>query len=93
VRDFIIHGKTGLLSPPEDPEALARNLCLLLANDDLRIQLAQAGRAFVAGLNWEHSTDLLESFLNPVQQNQVSNHPTLAVATPPQMRISRLEMN
>jgi L-malate glycosyltransferase len=93
VRDFIIHGKTGLLSPPEDPEALARNLCLLLANDDLRIQLAQAGRAFVAGLNWEHSTDLLESFLNPVQLNQVSNHSTLAVATPPQMRISRLEMN
>ena len=93
VRDFIIHGKTGLLSPPEDPEALARNLCLLLANDDLRVRLAQAGRNFVAGLNWEHSADLLESFLKCGERNQVSNHSTVAVTSPPQMRISRLEMN
>jgi glycosyltransferase involved in cell wall biosynthesis len=93
VRDFIIHGKTGLLSPPGDPEALARNLCLLLANDDLRVRLAQAGRNLVAGLNWEHSTDLLESFLNRGERNQVSNHSTAAVTPPAQMRISRLEMN
>jgi len=93
VRDFIVHGETGLLSPPRDPEALARNLCLLLENDDLRIRLAQAGRTFVSDLNWDHSTDLLESFLNRVQQNQVSNHSTMAVAPPPPMRTSRLEMN
>jgi L-malate glycosyltransferase len=93
VRDFITHGKTGLLSPPRDPEALARNLCLLLANDDLRIRLAQAGHALVVGFNWERSTDLLESFLNGVVQNPVPHRPSVAVTPPPQMQVSRLETN
>jgi L-malate glycosyltransferase len=93
VRDFIIHGETGLLSPPKDPEALARNLCLLLADDDLRIRLAQAAHALVAGFNWERSTDLLESFLNRVVQNQVSHHSSIALNPSPQMQVSRLEMN
>jgi glycosyltransferase involved in cell wall biosynthesis len=93
VRDFIVHGETGLLSPPSDPGALARNLCLLLREDDRRIRLAEAGRRFVERFNWEHSADLLESFLNRGERNQVFNHSTVAVTPPPQMRISPLEMN
>jgi len=93
VRDFIIHGKTGLLSPPENPETLARNLCLLLANDDLRIRLAEAGRAFIAGFSWDRSTDLLESFLNRVVQNEFPDHSSVAVTHSPQMQGHRLEMS
>ncbi len=41
IRDFAEHGVTALLSPPKDPEALARNICVILGNDDLRIRLAR----------------------------------------------------
>lgn len=66
IRDFVENGLTGLLSPPQNPDALAENLCLLLANDDLRVRLAKAARDFVAGLNWTESTDRLEKFLDRV---------------------------
>ena len=93
VRDFIIPGQTGLLSAPGDPEALARNLCLLLDNDDLRIRLAESGREFVQHFNWDYSTDLLESFLNQtVQPERAKSNPVL-VAQSPQMPVPRLELN
>ncbi len=94
VRDFILHGTSGLLSPPQQPQALARNLCLLLANDDLRIRLAEAGRNSVAQLNWDRSADLLESFLDAVVRQQPF-HRTLqpSAANSSQMEIPRLEMN
>ena len=93
VRDFIIHGETGLLSPPRDVEALARNLCLLLRNDDLRIRLAEAGRSFVAGFNWEHSTDLLDSFLNGVVRHQARDLSSVSVTASSQLQVPRLETN
>jgi glycosyltransferase involved in cell wall biosynthesis len=70
VRDFIIHGKTGLLSAPRDPKALAENLCVLLADDALRIRLAEEGRSLVVGFTWERSADLLESLLSRAVQRQ-----------------------
>jgi glycosyltransferase involved in cell wall biosynthesis len=85
VRDFIIPGKTGLLSPPKDPEALAKNLCLLLGNDDLRIRFAEAGRGFVERFNWEHSTDLLESFLNRATQTGSCKPSPVVVTHSPQI--------
>ncbi len=60
-REFIEDGITGLLSPPNDPQALARNLCLLLENDKLRIRLARAANDFIKQFTWQRSTDLLES--------------------------------
>ena len=41
-REYVKNNVTGLLSPAQDPQALARNLCLLLGNDDLRIRLARS---------------------------------------------------
>jgi len=93
VCDFVIPGQTGLLSAPGDPEALARNLCLLLGNDDLRIRRAESGREFVQRFNLEHSTDLLESFLHQtVQPGLAKSNPAL-VAQPAQMPVPRLELN
>jgi glycosyltransferase involved in cell wall biosynthesis len=64
LRDFVENGVTGLLSPPEDPQALARNICALLGDDDLRVRLARAGNKFVVeNLDWERSTSQLERFL------------------------------
>lgn len=66
VREYIKHGVTGLLSPPGNPESLAENLCLLLENESLRVELAEACNRFVSGLSWETSADLLEDFISGV---------------------------
>src|ERR1700730_11700838 len=93
VRDFIVHGETGLLSTPQDPEALARNLCLLLREDDRRMRLAEAGRRFVERFNWEHSADLLESFLNHALPADSYKPSPVLVPHSSQMQVSPLEMN
>jgi glycosyltransferase involved in cell wall biosynthesis len=93
VRDFIIDGQTGLLSAPRNPEALARNLCLLLSNDDLRVRLAEAGRDCVAGFTWERSANLMETFLSNISMNNrtpISLHATMQSH---QLELPRLETN
>jgi glycosyltransferase involved in cell wall biosynthesis len=47
VADVVVDGATGLLVPPDDPDALARALHRLLADPDLARDLAAAGRARV----------------------------------------------
>lgn len=63
IREYVQDGVTGLLSPPKEAEALANNLCFLLENEQIRERLAVAANAAVQKLNWEHSTDRLESFM------------------------------
>lgn len=63
VRDYAEHEKTALLSPPRNPEALAKNLLRVLEDDNLRIQLAKAGHKRIQEFTWDRSTDLLEQFL------------------------------
>ncbi len=48
IHELIIDGQTGLLVPPEQPEALAQALQQLIQNPVRRGQLGQAGRARVA---------------------------------------------
>jgi glycosyltransferase involved in cell wall biosynthesis len=62
-RDYAEHGMTALLSPPGNPEALAKNILRLLADDSLRVGLAQAGYARIREFTWERSADLLEGFI------------------------------
>jgi glycosyltransferase involved in cell wall biosynthesis len=45
-RDYVIHGVTGLLSPPGDPNALATNVRALLDDPDMRARMGVAARAF-----------------------------------------------
>jgi L-malate glycosyltransferase len=63
VREFAEHEVTALLSPPRDPEALARNILHLLEDDGLRQQLAHAGHRRIQSFTWERSTDQLEQFI------------------------------
>lgn len=42
-KEMAIDGKNALLSPAGNPQALAENICKLLSNDALRIQLAKQG--------------------------------------------------
>jgi len=63
IREYAEHEKTALLSPPGNPEALAKNLLRVLEDDDLRIRLAKAGNERIKEFTWERSTNLLEQFL------------------------------
>jgi glycosyltransferase involved in cell wall biosynthesis len=45
--EVIINGKTGFLVPPHSPEALAKQICLLLSNEEMRHQFGQEGRFLV----------------------------------------------
>ena len=42
--DLVLDGKTGVLVPPTDPEALRASIVQLLADPDRRIQMGEAGR-------------------------------------------------
>ena len=67
-REYAEHGVTALLSPPRDPERLAKNLLRLLEDEDLRVRLALDGHRRIQAFTWERSTDQLEQFI----QKQVS---------------------
>ncbi len=71
IRDFIDDGATGLLSPPQDPEALGANLCRLLDDENLRVKLATAANRAIRSLDWEHSTDLMEAMFDRVVPGNV----------------------
>ncbi len=58
-------GETGLLVPPDNPEALAQTLGKLLADDDLRQKFGGAGRRWVeAEMNWDRSAQRLARMLD-----------------------------
>src|SRR6267143_4195312 len=63
IRDFIEDGVTGLLSAPKVPAALANNLCQLLENENLRVQLAKGCNSLISRFSWEQNTDKLEAFI------------------------------
>ncbi|HID64019.1 MAG TPA: glycosyltransferase family 1 protein [Anaerolineae bacterium] len=47
-RDAVVHGKTGLLVPPQDPSALAEAVLRLIRSPDEARRMGQAGRDLVA---------------------------------------------
>lgn len=53
IPDMVRHEETGLLVPPNDPEALRTALRTLIKDPDLRARLGKAGKAFAADeLSW-----------------------------------------
>lgn len=53
--DVVVHGETGLLIPPNDPEALAAAIRRLHADRDLCARLGAAGRRrVVENFTWDH---------------------------------------
>jgi glycosyltransferase involved in cell wall biosynthesis len=59
--DLVGHGETGLLVPPDDPNALADALRKLALEHSLRQELAQAGRAAALERTWARSIDELRA--------------------------------
>lgn len=52
MRDIVEHGTSAWLVPPDDPDALARELSIVLADANLRIRLMTNARKVVARHSW-----------------------------------------
>ncbi len=52
IPDIVQHEKTGLLVPPNDPDAAARAIAALLDDDQLRRRLGEAGRKNAQSYDW-----------------------------------------
>ena len=59
-RDYAIHGKTALVSPPKNPELLAENLVRLLSDEDLLRQIAQNGYEHIKQFTWDEAVSKME---------------------------------
>jgi glycosyltransferase involved in cell wall biosynthesis len=65
--EVVLDGKTGLLVPPGDIDALATAISRLLADSALRARMGQAGRQFVLDhYRWEDNAKLMEQLYNKV---------------------------
>lgn len=62
-REYAIHERTALLSPPKDPESLAANIIRLIHDDKFRIGLAQQGHEYISQLTWTRAVDTFEQVL------------------------------
>ncbi|CAM3357681.1 glycosyltransferase family 4 protein [Tsukamurella hominis] len=60
VEDYVEHGVTGLLVPPEDPEAMAAAIGELLADDEARIAM---GRAAASRARERFTTEVMAAHL------------------------------
>jgi glycosyltransferase involved in cell wall biosynthesis len=63
IMDYVEDGETGLLSAPKLPEALGRNLCKVLDDDNLRQRLAENGRKRLSELSWAKSGSMMEALI------------------------------
>jgi glycosyltransferase involved in cell wall biosynthesis len=73
IPEVVEDGITGLLSPPLDAEAVARNIALLLNNEELRKKMGQQARERAKRLyDWERVAVHYESVLYDVMQNHQS---------------------
>jgi glycosyltransferase involved in cell wall biosynthesis len=67
VAEAVLDGETGLLVPPEDPDALARGVQRLLADADLRRRLGDEGRRLVLDrFTATHMTTAFESLYEEI---------------------------
>jgi glycosyltransferase involved in cell wall biosynthesis len=63
VRAYAEHGRTALLCPVGDREALAAAVCSLLSDRESRIRLARAGFEHIRQFTWERASRELERCL------------------------------
>jgi glycosyltransferase involved in cell wall biosynthesis len=87
IRDYAVNGVNALLSSPGDVQALAKNLCQLLADDDLRIRLAEAANERIREFTWERSSDLLEEFITDTVQREHSERRLASITAEPTLPV------
>lgn len=65
-RAYAHHNDNALLSPPGEPDALAKNVLKLLEDQELRLRLARRGHEHVQQFNWQLASETFESVLQRV---------------------------
>lgn len=63
VRAYATDGRTALLSPPQDPAALAENILTLVRDDDLRVRLAECGHESIQRFTWNRAIGAMEQLI------------------------------
>jgi glycosyltransferase involved in cell wall biosynthesis len=62
LKEVVVDGRTGILVPPDDPEAAASAMLRLVDNPGLRQNMGRAGRALVeATYEWSQCVDTMEA--------------------------------
>ena len=69
-RDYAIHEKTALVSPPKDPGKLAQNLIRFLEDEELLRTVAQNGYEFVRQFTWDKAVDKMEKVFQKELQEE-----------------------
>lgn len=77
-RDYAVQEETALLSPPQDPVALFRNLVRVVEDGDLRLMLQSNGQAHIQNFTWERSGTALEGWMMKICREHPSG-PSLRV--------------
>ncbi|MFN0072778.1 MAG: glycosyltransferase family 4 protein [Chloroflexota bacterium] len=78
--ELVLHGETGLLAPPDDPQALADAAGWILARPDLRAAMGRAGRARACQTFSE--AVYVESVINLYRQVLRQPKPAMGVSDP-----------
>lgn len=65
-RAYAHHNDNALLSPPGEPDALAKNVLRLLEDNELRVRLARRGHEHIQRFNWQFASETFESVLRSV---------------------------
>jgi glycosyltransferase involved in cell wall biosynthesis len=63
LKDAVLHGKTGLLTPHGDVEKLSQAISGLLTDPSARVRMGKAARRFAEGFTWEDSALRMEAIL------------------------------
>ena len=63
IREYAVPEVNALLSPPKDPQALAKNILRLLEDNDLRVRLARRGYEQIQKFTWNKAVTKLEEVL------------------------------
>jgi len=68
-RDYAIHERTALVSPPKKPELLAENLVRLLEDENLLRRIAQSGYEHIKQFTWDQAVSKLEKVFLEESEN------------------------
>jgi len=60
IPDYVISGKTALVSEPKDINSLAKNIIELIENKNKREEIAKNGHNHIKQFTWDRATDQLE---------------------------------
>ncbi|WP_459618566.1 glycosyltransferase family 4 protein [Bordetella sp. 2513F-2] len=81
IRSTVVHGQTGFLVPPRDPNALAGRLAALARDPELGRRMGEAGRRRVHRLyTWEKVGQALLDAYGRVARGGAVAHPVYAIA-------------